>query len=309
MKLHLAPIQRMTIASQRSNYSAIFGGIDSYYAPFIDTSHMRNPNCSVFKDILPENNPDFPTLIPQLLGNKGADFNFFASTIAAMGYNEINWNIGCPFPRVTKKKKGSGILSHPDMIQRFLDEVCKDKNYDLSIKMRLGFHSPDEGLEVIELLNDYPVKGIILHARTGIQRYGGHVDLESFEMLTSASKHPITYNGDIFTVDDYFKIQEQFPLINDFMIGRGALMDPFLPSAIKGNHLSSTDKYKKIILYHDSLYSYYRNENPDDQSLLGKMKSFWSYTSFQIDPSGEFLKKVRQCNTLADYHLLVRITL
>ncbi len=56
-------------------------------------------------------------------------------------------DIGCPFHTVTKKTKGSGILPHPDLIKAFLDEVCKDTTYDLTIKMRLGLHHLDEGIK------------------------------------------------------------------------------------------------------------------------------------------------------------------
>jgi len=300
MKLFLAPIQGMTVAHYRNLYAEIFGGIDAYYAPFIDTTDISTAKPSLFKDILPESNDDI-NVVPQLLSNIGHDFRAFASKIVDMGYSEINWNIGCPFPMVTKKKKGSGILPYPDMIKEFLDEVCQDDSYDLTVKMRLGLNDLEEGIKVIQLLNDYPLSGVMIHGRTGAQKYAGTVDLDSFEVLSSACNHEMTYNGDIFSNDDFKKISARFPSINNFMLGRGALSDPFLPSTIKGNDIPTAKKIEKIKEFHDAIYNHYKSILSGDKHLCDKMKEFWLYTSVHIDPSGKFFKKIKKCRTNAAY--------
>ncbi len=306
MKLFLAPIQGMTIAYYRNLYSELFGGIDAYYAPFIATTGVRKSSTSLFKDIDKEFNNKNIEVVPQLLGNNADDFKYFAKKIVDRGYKEINWNIGCPFPTVTKKKKGSGILPHPDMIKNFLDEVCLDESFDLTVKLRLGLNNLEEGMKVIELLNDYPLKGVMIHGRTGAQKYEGTVDLDAFETMYSKSKHEMTYNGDIFTVEDFKKIQARFPNINNFMIGRGALIDPFLPAAIKGVILSDDQKILKIKEFHDSAYNHYKSILSGDKHLCDKMKEFWAYTSVNIDQDGKFMKKIRKCKTDAVYSDLVK---
>lgn len=305
MKLSLAPIQGMTLAHYRNQFSEIFGGIDDYYSPFIATCDMRKADSSLFKDLLPKFNKDSLNLIPQLLGNNASDFRYFASTIVDMGYKEINWNIGCPYPTVTKKKKGSGILPYPDMIRTLLDEVCSDDSYDLTIKMRLGLESHEEGIKIIKLLNDYPLKGVIIHGRTGAQKYSGEVDLDSFEILYSACKHEVTYNGDIFTYDDFKRISERFPLIENFMLGRGALRNPFLPFMIKNNGVPAEDKLIKIKEFHDSIYKHYKSILSGDTHVCDKMKEFWYYTSDLVDPSGKSLKKIKKCRTCESYSEVV----
>lgn len=305
MKLSLAPIQGMTVAHYRNLYAKIFGGIDAYYAPFIGTTSMKKVNPAAFKDILPEFNNNTHTTVPQLIGNNGANFKHYASAIVDLGYKEINWNIGCPYPTVTKKKKGSGILPYPDMITNFLDEVCQDNSYNLTIKMRLGLNTLEEGIKVIELLNDYPLSGVIIHGRTGIQKYSGHVDLDAFDILYSACKHEVTYNGDIFSLDDFNKIHERFPSIDNFMLGRGALRDPFLPSIIKGNSLSADEKFVKIKEFHDAIYNHYAIILSGETHLCDRMKEFWMYTSASIDPSGKYMKKIKKCRTCAAYLTIV----
>ncbi|HEY5587244.1 MAG TPA: tRNA-dihydrouridine synthase family protein [Ruminiclostridium sp.] len=301
MNLFLAPIQGMTIACYRNAFARIFGGIDAYYTPFIATADMKKVSDLLLKDLLPERNDAGVKIVPQLLSNNGTDFSIFASAIVDMGYNEINWNIGCPFPRVTHKKKGSGILPYPDMIKKSLDIACADSSYTITVKMRLGLDDPEDGMRVIEVLNEYPLGGVIIHARTGIQMYTGNVDLNLFEALTSACKHEITYNGDIFTYADFLRISLRFPFIKNFMLGRGALRDPFLPSAIKGQIIPYANKISMIIHFHDEVFNYYKNILSGEKHLCDKMKEFWVYMSVHTDKDGKLMKKVKKCQTSADY--------
>jgi tRNA-dihydrouridine synthase len=301
MKLSLAPIQGSTNAFYRTLIDEMFGGFDTYYSPFIGTTDPLKASKVLFKDLYPENNKESISVVPQLLGNNGHDFNYYADQIVQMGYSEINWNIGCPFPTVTKKKKGSGILEFPEMIETFLDEVCKHKNYDLTIKMRLGLTEFDEGKKVMELLNNYPLKAVILHARTGDQKYEGVVNLEAFEEQYNLCQHELIYNGDIFTVEDFNRIQKRFPSIDEFMLGRGALRDPFLASEIKGTAYSNEEKRQMIKTFHDTVLNYSIEKLSGDKHITDRMKEFWSYLSYHMDPTGKNMKKIKKCKTVAAY--------
>lgn len=301
MDLFLAPIQGMTTACYRNSFSRIFGGIDKYYSPFIATSEMEKVNLTLFKDLLPENNDSTQNVIPQLLSNNGTDFRTFAAAIVSLGYKEINWNIGCPYPTVTSKKKGSGILPYPDMIRKVLDIACSDSNFTLTVKTRLGLENLNEGVKVIEALNEYPLGGVIIHARTGLQMYKGKVDLDSFETLASMCKHEITYSGDIFTYDDYIKISSRFPNIKKYMLGRGALYDPFLPLTIKGHVVKSQEKIKMIKQLHDEVFNYYKSTLSGDKHLCDKMKEFWIYLSVHTDKDGKLFKKIKKSQRTSEY--------
>lgn len=301
MNLSLAPIQGMTLSAYRNAFSKIFGGIDTYYSPFITTCDIKKASPLLFKDLLPEINEAEVKVIPQLLSNNGSDFKFFASTLVDMGYKEINWNIGCPFPMVTNKKKGSGLLPYTDLIKQFLDSACADHDYTITVKMRLGLHNPEEGMGVMNLLNQYPLGGVIIHPRTGIQMYTGHVDLDAFEALNTSCKHEITYNGDIFNYEDFIRIQQRFPSINNFMLGRGALRDPFLPSIIKGQIIPPSKKINMIRHFHDEIYNHYKNRVSGDQHLCDKMTEFWTYMSVHTDMYGKFMKKIKKCRSSNEY--------
>lgn len=299
MELYFAPMQGMTTANYRNHHHKIFGGFDAYCAPFIATSDVRKVGKPLFKDILPENNIDM-NILPQLISNKGQDFDYYANLLLELGYKEINLNMGCPYATVTKKKKGSGILQYPKIVKDILEASCH-KPYDVTVKMRLGMEDLDEGFEIMEVLNAYPLKNVTIHGRTGLQKYEGTVDLEAFEALYEACQHEVIYNGDIFTVEDYKKIQTRFPRITKFMLGRGALQDPFLGAAIKGAVFSNEEKMQMIKQLHDGVYDHYKNVLYGDKHLCDKMKEFWMHTSLHLDPSGKILKKIRKSRTSSEY--------
>lgn len=304
MNIFLAPIQNMTMDYYRTIHTSIFSGIDKYYAPFITTTDKQKYSKVLFKDIYPESN-DISTVIPQLLSNNGSDFNDFADTIIDMGYTEINWNIGCPFSMVTRKKRGSGLLPHPEMIEDLLDQVCKEKPYDLTVKMRLGMTSLEEGIKVVELLNKYPIKSVMIHGRTASQKYGGTVDLDAFDTLYKLCKHDVTYNGDIFTPEDFKRISSRFPDINNFMIGRGLLSDPLLAAKIKGEQFSPTDVCTKTMTFHDALFAHFNQKFRKDSVLCGKMKEFWSYMNYIFDEDCFYFEQIKRCTDSNDYLRIV----
>ena len=304
MDIYLAPIKDITTSYYRNLYMDIFGALDACYAPFIATTHMRKSNSPLFTELLPKHNKTSIPLIPQLLGNDSEDFSYFAKTIHQLGYQEINWNIGCPSPKIIKKRKGSGILPYPDDIKAFLDRVCQDTSYQLSIKMRLGFNHNEEGQAIIELMNDYPIHNIIIHGRTGKMMYTGDADLDAFASFQNLSKHELIYNGDITSPADYEELRDKFPSLKACMIGRGLLFDPFLPLSIKGIHLKLEDKFIHLKRYHDGILAQYLNDQTDEKYLCSKMKIFWHYTCGLFILSDDLLLGIKRCNTLSDYLLI-----
>ena len=64
------------------------------------------------KEIDPEHNRGMK-VVPQLLTRSSQDFIWAARELKEMGYEEVNFNLGCPSGTVTAKGKGSGFLSYP----------------------------------------------------------------------------------------------------------------------------------------------------------------------------------------------------
>lgn len=303
-RLIMAPLRGTTGAHFRTLFDEHFGGFDRAVAPFITTVAASSAARSHFRDILPENNPRLP-LVPQLIGKDGDDFARMARVVHGMGYEEINWNLGCPHPVVTRKGRGSGLLPHPDRIRAFLDTAVPRIPCRLSVKVRLGLRDPEELRGVTAVLNDYPLSEVIVHPRTGSQMYEGEVDLARYGEVIQVCRHPVIYNGDITAPADLRLLHERFPSTAGWMIGRGAVSNPFLPSQIRGCPLPP-DPQRRIEAFHDALYDRYRADFSGPAPLLGAMKELWAYLSQGLEDGPRLLKKIRKATGCAAYERVVR---
>ena len=119
MELYFAPLEGITGAEFRRAHHQYFGGVDKYYAPFISPTvdHLFTPKEK--RNLFPEHNVGIP-LVPQLLTKNPDDFTWAADELFAMGYGEVNLNVGCPSGTVVAKGKGSGLMKNPDYLNEFL---------------------------------------------------------------------------------------------------------------------------------------------------------------------------------------------
>ncbi|CAN2042458.1 tRNA-dihydrouridine synthase [Candidatus Magnetomoraceae bacterium gMMP-15] len=300
LKLYLAPIKGITDAIYRNTFSKYFSGFDAAVAPFISTVKGRQIKSYHLKDVLPENNSGLP-VIPQIMSNNPDDFINLARCFFDMGYETINWNLGCPYPMVANKKRGSGLLPYPEMIEKILEKVIPAIPNRLSIKTRLGRINKDEIFNLMPVFNKYPLAELIIHPRTGKQMYNGHPDLDSFEKCLDLSAHSVVYNGDINDFDTFLKLSKRFKNVNHWMIGRGALANPFLPGIIKTGQDNFSCKIKKIKNFHNDLFEQYNKVLYGPSHILGKMKGHWFYLANFFPDSRKFLKKIQKTKKIDHY--------
>jgi tRNA-dihydrouridine synthase B len=305
-RLYMAPIKGLTDHLFRTEFTKHFGGFDLAIAPFISSKRDHTFKPKYVRDVLPENNTALP-VIPQILSNIGEDFAALANYLFDLGYGSVNWNLGCPSRTVTSKKRGSGLLPHTDLIHIFLDDVFSGIKGTISIKLRLGWSSADDIFRLLPVLNQYPMEAVIIHPRTGIQQYEGEVDLKAFEQCLSILKHPVVYNGDIRTYDDFKRLSYRFKNVSQWMIGRGCLADPFLPTTIKTGDTKVPDRIQAIKRFHDDLFEKYGRVLHGPSHLLNRMKGIWRYLSFSLKGSEKYTKNIYKTQRPDQYLDLVNL--
>jgi tRNA-dihydrouridine synthase B len=296
---YLAPLRGITDNIFRNSFEKYFGKFSSLLAPFIPTVKGISVCESHVKDILPDRN-DCARLVPQIIGNDPEQFLVLASKIKTLGYESVNWNLGCPFPQITKKKRGSGLLPYPEIIDSFLNQVSRSLQCTLSVKVRLGLNSTSELLKIIPILNRYPLTEIIIHPRTGSQMYSGKVDIEMFEECAAICSHPVVYNGDIFSENDFLRLSTRMPYIKRWMIGRGIVLNPFLlKSLITGDQVK---KERDLLFnFHQEIFDKNSKILFGPAHLLGKMKEIWMYLSSCFEDKDSILKQIRKTTTVPGY--------
>jgi tRNA-dihydrouridine synthase len=234
------------------------------------------------------------------------EFIFVANYVKQFGYKELNWNLGCPYPMVTKRGMGSGLICETEKIDDILKQVHDETDIIVSMKMRMGYEEPTEIIDTLAILDNYPIKNISIHARIGKQLYKGGVDLDSFQNCIDNTKHKVYYNGDITTVAKYNEMVERFPSIDHWMIGRGLISDPFLPQMIKGNSTEyPADRLDTFRAFHDELFESYESFLSGEKHLLIKMQHFWEYFSTTFDNPQKTYKGFKKAKSVRSYHQAV----
>lgn len=288
--LSLAPIRGITDYLFRNIFFKHFEGFDEALAPFINPQRFSSFKTKQLADVLPENNT--VRITPQLLHTDPADFLALAQRLHDLGFREINWNLGCPAPMVTRKKRGSGLLPYPEQIISFLDKVIPQLKTALSVKTRLGFESRKEIETLLPLLNDFPLTKIIIHTRTGRQRYQGQTDPDAFRCCRELSRHILVYNGDINDTATFSALATQFPDIDQWMIGRGALSDPFIGERIRGQSINKDEQYKRLAAFHADLYTQNELKLSGPGHLLSRLKQVWFYLKTSFPDEKQLTKKL-----------------
>ncbi|MGE0083494.1 MAG: tRNA dihydrouridine synthase [Desulfococcaceae bacterium] len=305
--IYLAPLRGFTSFVFRNVFSCFFKGIDLAVAPFVSTVSSTRIKDSMLRDLLPENNREMP-VIPQLIGKNPDDFIALAKRLGDMGYDTVNWNLGCPFPQVAKKGRGSGLLPYPDRIDAFLEKVIPAVPVRISVKTRLGRYDVCEISALMPVFNRYPLAELIIHPRTGVQMYEGETHPDVFARCLHVSCHPLVYNGDIRTQEDFRTLSARFPEIDRWMIGRGILSNPFLPENIRKaqrgtGEAEETDeeKIRRFREFHNALFAEYLPVFSGTHHLVGRMIGYWHYFADIFAENPKFVKKLRKTGTAEDY--------
>lgn len=297
MKFYLAPMEGITGHIYRNSYEKYFHNIDKYFTPFIVPNQSVSLKTKELKDLLPQNNKGL-NIVPQILTNNAEGFILTANKLKQLGYEEINLNLGCPAGTVVSKKRGSGFLAYPEELDKFLDKIYKIDNMKISIKTRLGKERADEFYKLIEIYNKYPLEELIIHPRTREDFYGNTPNLEVFKDALKLSKHSICYNGDIFTLNSYNKIINEFPEVNKVMLGRGILANPGLIGEIKNNEFANKEIIK---MFHDEIFENYTILLNEDKNAMYRMKELWGYMSHIFTNNKKYYKKIKKAQKAIDY--------
>ncbi len=284
----------------RSAHASVFGPLYKYFIPFVEPHEKRDFKTRELQEILPEHNEGIYA-VPQILTNRAEGFIKLAHALKAMGYEEVNLNLGCPSRTVVSKQKGAGFLAFTEELDRFLDDIYARTNMKISIKTRIGKDDPEIFGKLLDIYNQYPVEELIIHPRLQTDYYKHAPRLEAYKEAREKSRHRLCYNGDLFTASCIRDFCEAFPSENRLMIGRGLLVNPGL---IKGT--CTKELFRE---FHDRLLEGYLKRDMGDANVLCKMKELWAYQIHLFADTKPYEKKLKKVQKLSEYVQIVETLL
>ena len=177
----------------------------------------------------------------QIAGSNPKNLSYAAKCGEDFGYDEINFNLGCPSKRVQEGNFGACLMNDMDLVEDCLGSMIKSVSVPVTVKCRIGLDD-DDPYEVlpamIERLNSIGIKTIIIHARKAIlsgldpkkNREIPPLDYDLVRLIKR--KWPelnLVLNGGINSIEQAKKELNSNQYDPDgIMMGRAAYIDPFI---------------------------------------------------------------------------------
>lgn len=298
MQYYFAPLEGLTDSIYRRLHHRFFPGVDRYYTPFFSPTVHRALTPREARELPPAESVDFAA-VPQLLTKVPEDYLWMTGVCRDLGYTEVNLNVGCPSGTVTAKGKGAGMLRNLAELDAFLAQVFAKTCLPVSVKTRIGFHSPEEFAEILAVYNRYPICQLIVHPRVREAFYKGPVDMSAFDLALQDSKAPVCYNGSLCTKEELAAFSEAYPQVDAVMVGRGLIADPglFTPGGTTAGALED---------FHDALLEAYIAEFGGSRNAMFRMKENWRHWLCKFEDSEKLGKRLRKTTDVTEYKAITR---
>ncbi|MCR4896369.1 MAG: tRNA dihydrouridine synthase DusB [Lachnospiraceae bacterium] len=186
----------------------------------------------------------------QLFGSEPELVGEVARSIDDRPFDILDFNMGCPVPKVVNNGEGSALMKDPELAGRIMKELVKGSSKPVTVKIRKGWDADHvNAVELAKRAEDAGVSAVAVHGRTRSQYYAGEADWDIIRQVKEAVRIPVIGNGDITSPRKARQMLEETGC-DGIMIARGAEGNPWIFRQVvhfleTGEELPAPTKHEK----------------------------------------------------------------
>ncbi len=227
---------------------------DIYFTEFTNATGWAHAGDKAIGSRLIKTDDEKP-IVAQLWGTDAKAMTSLVKYCAALGYDGIDLNTGCPDSSAVKSGGGAAMIKTPELTAVMI-AAAKTSGLPVSVKTRLGYASVTEYIDWISFLLNQNIAALTVHLRTKneMSKVEAHWEImESIRMLRDeiSPATVIIGNGDVHDRQHGLELIDQTG-IDGIMIGRGIFLDPWAFEKERSEH--SLDEHISLLRYQLDLF-------------------------------------------------------
>lgn len=237
----------------------------------------------------------------QLFGSDPEIIAQMAARVEERPFAILDFNMGCPVPKVVNNGEGSALMKDPKLVERILTGMVKAVKKPVTVKIRKGFDDDHvNAVEIAKIAESCGVAAIAVHGRTRAQYYSGKADWEIIRRVKEAVRIPVIGNGDVDSPERAAQLLAETGC-DGVMIGRAAQGNPwifrdtiyFLETGELLPAPTSEEK-KQVILEHASLLRQHKGE----YTAVREMRKHLAWYTAGMPHSAQFRGMINTMETM-----------
>lgn len=237
----------------------------------------------------------------QLFGSDPEILSQMAARIEARPFAILDFNMGCPVPKVVNNGEGSALMKDPKLVEEILTALVRAVRKPVTVKIRKGFdENCVNAVEIARIAEGCGVAAVAVHGRTRSQYYSGRADWDIIRQVKQAVHIPVIGNGDVTGPETAAAMLAETGC-DGVMIGRAAQGNPwifretvqYLTDGAKLPRPDNREK-KELVLRHAAL----QREVKGEYTAVREMRKHLAWYTAGMPHSARFRGMINAMETM-----------